>query len=148
MKYSYQPSFIPFPSPNTFAGLMELYETNYINIRKLCGNLDELNDYSVSSIQEGMDLHLNVLKKNKYTITLYLTYRFSQVETERPDEFPGATIRVYYDAMQAEVLNRSSKISIPLPDYRNDLYLKWRSNRFLFKWLSFSLRQGHRFHLE
>lgn len=147
MKYSYKPSFIPFPSPNTFAGLMELYETNYISMRKLCGNLDELSDYSVSTIQQGMDLHLSVLEKNKYTITLYLTYRFRQAEPGQSDEFPGATIRVYYDAMQAEVLNRSSKVFKPLPNSANNLCQKWRCNRFLFKWLNFSLRQGHSFHL-
>lgn len=147
MKYSYKPSVIPFPFPNTFAGLMELYETNYINIRKLCGNLDELNDYAVSSIQQGMDLHLSVIEKNKYTITLYLTYRFAQVDEDQSKEYPAATIRVYYDAMQAEVLDRISKVDKQGPNSSDNLYQKWHTNRFLFKWLSFSLRQGHSFHL-
>jgi uncharacterized protein YqiB (DUF1249 family) len=147
MNYSYKPSFIPFPSPNTFAGLMELYETNYINIRKLCGDLNDLSDYSVSSIQQGMDLHLSVLEKNKYTITLYLTYRFAQTEAGQSNEFPGATIRVYYDAMQAEVLDRTSKVLKSQSYSTNNLYQKWTSNRFLFKWLNFSLRQGHSFNL-
>ena len=147
MRYSYKPSVIPFPNPNTFAGLMELYETNDINIRKLCGNLDSLNEYSVSTIQHCMDLHLKVLEKNKYTITLYLTYRFTEVDGNQPSDFPGATIRVYYDAMQAEVLNRTSKVAKESRYYSDFLYQKWHINRFLFKWLRFSLRQGHSFNL-
>jgi len=147
MRSSYKPSVIPFPNPNTFAGLMEMYETNYINIRKLCGNLDDLDDYSVSTIQHGMDLHLTVLEKNKYTITLYLTYRFASTQPDQSSDYPGATIRVYYDAMQAEVLNRSRRIPKQSQNYSDFLYQKWHINRFLFKWLRFSLRQGHCFNL-
>ena len=35
---------IPQPNPNTFAGLMELYENNYIKLKKLCGNFNVLDE--------------------------------------------------------------------------------------------------------
>ncbi len=137
-------SVIPLPRPNTFAGLMELYETNYIKIKKLCSNFNKLGEYSISQIEKGLDLHLYVLERNKYTITIKLTYIFTDLPDE-PKDFPNVVIRVYFDAMQAEVLHRVSRSSPSKYLYSSQLCSKWRDNRFLFKWLSFCLHQGHGF---
>ncbi len=139
-----KPSVIPLPRPNTFAGLMELYESNYIKIKKLCGNFNNLDEYSISTIDKGLTLHLRVVERNKYTITINLTYQFSP-QSEKPRNFPNLLVRVYFDAMQAEVLQRVSRNpgaqTYPTGHLRN----KWRDNRFLFKWLTFCLHQGHNF---
>ncbi len=136
---------IPLPRPNTFAGLMELYESNYIKIKKLCGNFNKLHDYSFSQVERGMDLHLRVLERNKYTVTINLTYAFAHSSAHEPREYPNVIIRVYFDAMQAEVLRRVTRPRVSRSDPPSHLYSKWRDNRFLFKWLSFCLHQGHGF---
>ena len=135
---------IPLPRPNTFAGLMELYESNYIKIKKLCYNFNELHEYSFSKVDKGMDLHLFVLERNKYTITLKLTYYFSNMP-DSPQDYPNVIVRVYFDAMQAEVLRRVSRRPTDNNRLSRNLDKKWRDNRFLFKWLSFCLHQGHEF---
>ena len=99
---------IPQPNPNTFAGLMELYENNYIKLKRLCGNFDVLHDYSYSKVSKGLDLHLHVIERTKYTITLNLTYKFFE-SNNKLRELPNLLIRVYFDAMQAEVLHRELK---------------------------------------
>ena len=140
-------SSIPLPKPNTFAGLMELYESNYIRIRKLCNNFKVIDEYTVSRIRNGLDLHMHVTERTKYTVTINLSYHFtSKQELSDLQHYPNILIRIYFDAMQAEVLHRVSK---PRHRYslKNSHWLrqKWTDNRFLFKWLSFCLYQGHRF---
>lgn len=144
---------MPLPKPNTFAGLMELYESNYIKIRKLCNNIKVISDYSVSKIDHGMDLHLLVTERTKYTVTINLSYQFPrQSNLAELNHYPNILVRVYFDAMQAEVLHRVLKAH-PLPKHpgpeTNSHWLcnKWADNRFLFKWLSFCLHQGHHFGL-
>lgn len=135
---------IPLPRPNTFAGLMELYESNYIKIKKLCANFKNLDEHSVSQIEKGLDLHLRVLERNKYTITINLTYAFANLP-EEPRNYPNVVVRIYFDAMQAEVLHRVTRLKSPNSGNRSHLRNKWRDNRFLFKWLTFCLHQGHSF---
>ncbi len=135
---------IPQPNPNTFAGLMELYENNYIKFKKLCGNFDVLHDHSCSRVSKGLDLHLHVIERTKYTITLNLTYKFLE-PNNKFRELPNLLIRVYFDAMQAEVLHRDLKRQPAPVEMNSRLSHKWKDNRFLFKWLSFCLAQGHAF---
>ncbi|MBT8124034.1 MAG: hypothetical protein KJO81_04330, partial [Gammaproteobacteria bacterium] len=55
------------PLPNSFSGLMEMYEGNYIRLRKLLGDKDSMPSVAVSRITNGMDLYLQVLNKTRYT---------------------------------------------------------------------------------
>ena len=137
------------PLPNSFAGLMEMYEANYIKIRKLCGTTRSLPPVAVSRISKGMDLYLQVLENTKYTSTLILTYYFTE-----PDlgfhAYPNLKLRIYYDALQAEVMSQAYRRQDPDFQAFNhasspSLLKKWRMNRFLYKWLSFCNRQGHSF---
>ncbi|MDW3094916.1 MAG: DUF1249 domain-containing protein [Gammaproteobacteria bacterium] len=139
---------IPHPDPNTFAGLMEVYENNYIKLRRLCGNFNALNEYSYSRVNNALDLHLQVVERTKYTITLNLTYRFTDKKTNQIKELPNLLIKVYFDAMQAEVLHRESKKSLVTQAKPSRLSNKWKDNRFLYKWLSFCIAQGHVFDAE
>ena len=148
MRYPTNFARIPHPDPNTFAGLMEVYENNYIKLRKLCGNFNVLHEYSYSRVSKALDLHLHVVERTKYTITLNLTYRFIEHNDNKSKNVPNLLIKVYFDAMQAEVLHREMKrASTNLPkDSR--LRNKWKDNRFLYKWLSFCIAQGHVFDAE
>ena len=99
-------SRIPLPKPNSFAGLMELYENNYIKLKKLCDNFNDISEYSVSHVSKGLSLYLHVVERTKYTITLNLSYKFSSNNCKQPIHYPNLIIRVYFDAMQAEVLDQ------------------------------------------
>ena len=138
------------PLPSSFAGLMEMYEANYIRVRKLCGNKDAMPSVAVSRIAKGMDLYLQVLEQTKYTATIALTYYFADSKSGFL-AYPDLKLRIYYDALQAEVLCQSYRRQ-KNPNFRAfnhavspSLLKRWRMNRFLFKWLSYCDRQGHSF---
>ena len=141
------------PSPNSFAGLMEMYEGNYIRLRKLLGDKENMPEVAVSRVVKGMDLYLQVLEQTKYTSTIALTYYFADAE-EGFLAFPNLKIRIYYDALQAEVMSQTYRRKNMAADpnfhafnHHHDptLFKRWRMNRFLYKWLHFCDRQGHSF---
>ncbi|MEJ2114854.1 MAG: DUF1249 domain-containing protein [Gammaproteobacteria bacterium] len=139
------------PLPNLFSGLMEMYEGNYIRLRKLLGNKDDMSVVAVSRIPRGMDLYMQVLEHTKYTSTIALTYYFSDAE-EGFLAYPNLKLRIYYDALQAEVMSKAYKRLDPnfhVFNHQQDpsLLKRWRMNRFLFKWLSNCDRQGHSFQI-
>ena len=144
MRFTHQSAYIPMPEPKTFAGLMEVYECNYINIRRLCGNIDKLSEGVISQVQAGLDLHLKIVERSTYTITLKLTYQFNDQLTQIIDEYPDILVRVYFDAKQAEVLKLTHN-KVKAIDYRKRLFAKWHDNRFLYKWLKYCLDEGHQF---
>jgi uncharacterized protein len=131
-----------------FAALMELYENNYLRLRRLCPDLDRIEREQVSVVARGSDLHLTVLERTPYTTRLRLTYQFAS--GNRLSRQPDLTIRMFHDARQAEVVGRycrSRGEDITLDGVAGvpGLACRWRHNRFLFKWLGFCLAQGHRF---
>jgi len=137
------------PSPNSFAGLMEMYEGNYMRLRKLLGEKDAIPEVALSSISKGMDLYLQVLEQTKYTSTIVLTYYFSDDQLEFLP-YPNIKVRIYYDALQAEVMSQAYRHKNPdfhAFNHQMDptLLKRWRMNRFLYKWLAFCDRQGHSF---
>jgi uncharacterized protein YqiB (DUF1249 family) len=147
MRNTVQPPIIPSPDPQTFAGLMEIYETNYINLRRLCGKLQTLRQGIISEVETGLDLHLYIIERSKYTLTLKLTYQFCLKDSPHGEDYPDMLVRIYFDAKQAEVLNVSRK-SPNIVRYQSRLFNKWHSNRFLYKWLNYCINQGHTFKTE
>ena len=144
---------IAHETPGAFSALMDLYERNYINIRRLLPVVPPTSASRVSRTPGGLDLHLRVTERCRYTSELILTYQFSQ-----PDEIilaePNLRIRIYHDARLAEVMTARPRrypafstdvASNPARMDFSPLLARWRINRFLFKWLSYCLRQGHRF---
>ncbi len=132
--------------PGSFSGLMELYEENYICMRRLCPYLQKMDPKQVSCIGGGRhDLHLHILEQVAQTTTLRLTYRMQDGSYR-----PNLKVRVYHDARQAEVLSRQCRVTgAEVKAVRSveesALLGRWRLNRFLFKWLNYSLNQGHVF---
>jgi uncharacterized protein YqiB (DUF1249 family) len=135
--------------PGSFAALMDLYERNYILVRRLVPQLPASGNHLISEVAEGLDLHLQVYERHRYTSDLVLTYRFC-----RPEGFefePDLNIRVYHDARVAEVRAAHLRGWPAFPAFpsglsqKNCLYARWRVNRFLFKWLGYCLHQGHCF---
>lgn len=130
-----------------FASLMELYERNYVLIRLLVPELKGMQPgYFVSRHQNAMPLELSVLSHSRYTSTFNLTYRFNEkLARGRSQCEPDLVIRLYHDARSCEVMSGL------LPEGRievrrtRDLDEGRRLNRFLNKWLSYCIRQGHCF---
>ena len=131
--------------PSSFAALMELYERNYIALRRLCPLLGELQGQQISH-PEGMSaLHLKLLERTRYTTTLELSQRIGD-----DGRAPTLPVRVYQDARQAEVLltgvHPDGLNCEPVADGRQrELAVCWQANLFLHDWLHHCLQQGHRF---
>jgi uncharacterized protein len=138
--------------PGTFAALMDLYENNYIHIRRLLPVMPSARIECVSRVAGGLDLHLRIVERCRYTSELILTYQFGQDDGAMIAE-PNLRIRVYHDARQAEVMAAHPRhhptfaIDALARDQAHDapLLTRWRINRFLYKWLGYCLHQGHRF---
>lgn len=136
--------------PRSFASLMDVFENNYIRLRKLIPDLDIL-DTAVSSRPGSVDLRLTVLERGPYTTTIALTYHFDA--DGDPVAEPDLVVRVYHDARLAEVLSYQRRVYKPGTavwtgsEHAFELDRKWRINRFLEKWLGFCLHQGHSFTL-
>ncbi|MCP5420308.1 MAG: DUF1249 domain-containing protein [Gammaproteobacteria bacterium] len=135
-------------APGSFAGLMDLYERNYIGIRRLVPVMPATNDLRVSQLPGGLNLYLEVLDRFRYTTELSLTYHFHK-ELGCVAE-PDLRVRIYHDARLAEVVAAQLR---RWPAFRQSdegdpstpLCIRWHINRFLCKWLNYCLHQGHRF---
>jgi len=131
-----------------FAGLMELYECNYIRLRNLVPDLETVGDQMISRVDGVLDLHLKIVERCKFTTTLNLSYYFYDDEGSFPA--PDMTVRLYHDAQVGEVIACGRRRGVRHASYNRmfnsyTLPEKWRMNRFLQKWLGYCLMQGHRF---
>lgn len=131
---------------------MELYENNYMLIRLLVPELRQLPESRYVSQPNGLlPLELSNIEHNKYTTTFTLTYLFEHSASiprsagARHGRAPNLTIRLYHDARTCEVM--SGLIPSRRAELRRtrDLDDGYRLNRFLQKWMSYCLRQGHSF---
>jgi len=125
----------------SFAGLMELYEQNYMRLRSIAPDL-KVADEMISTVPGHQDLHLSITQRCRYTTMLRMTYQF---EDDGKLLFePDLHLKVYHDARVVEVQQLTSRAHGPM--YIAELIdHKWRMNRFLYKWLGYCLHQGHYF---
>ena len=77
--------------PRSFVALMSLYESNYLRLAQLAGNLASLADSRVSRVAEDCDLRLMVTERSPYTTSLDLTYLF---DAEGLSTYPDMRVRV------------------------------------------------------
>jgi hypothetical protein len=133
---------------------MDLYESNYIRLRRLIPDIDALGDTAVSVSQGCMDLQYILLEQTPYTSSFILTYYFD--DNSRFIAEPNLEIRIYHDARLAEVISavihkhhycnqRVMAVDKLISPDLSILQSKWRLNRFLYKWLNFCLLRGHVF---
>ncbi len=140
----YFPPLTKRKTSNRLAKLMDLYETNYLQMRLLVPDLKLLEDSTYVSKREGcIDLRLNVIERFKYTTTIKLSYDFS-VNSDECEEL-DLVVRIYHDARTAEVM--SGLIHGQRHEERRvrDLDDGWVLNRFLYKWIRYCLYRGHSF---
>ena len=133
--------------PHGFVSLMDLYENNFMRLRRLIPDISRLSDTSVSHIHGCLSLHLNIIERTKFTTTIFLSYYFE--EGEQTIAEPALTLRIYHDANQAEVLTGHLKHGRQRYDHipEKAIKIKWKLNRFVYKWLGYCLYLGHSFTL-
>jgi uncharacterized protein YqiB (DUF1249 family) len=149
MKCAVRQVVMPTIPPRSFAGLMELYEGNYIRLCNLVPDLDAIPETVISNAPGALDLHLRILERCKFTTTLNFTYYFQDSEGLFPA--PDMRVRLYHDARVGEVIACGRRRGRRHAEYNRmhnsySIDEKWRMNRFLQKWLGYCLIQGHRFH--
>jgi len=132
--------------PRSFVGLMALYESNFLRLQQLIPELDRLDGYYKSRVAGDCDLHVEILERARYTVTLSLTYFFVEEGVRVAD--PDMKIRVYLDGRLAEAMSvcgehRHAEIRRLTRAHRHELNKRWRHNIVLNKWLEYLMDQGH-----
>ena len=135
-------------SAGTFRGLMELYENNYIKLRRLVPQIQKLQPITTLYSGKNIVLYLKIIEKHKYTTTAVLSYLLQ--ENNKIREIPKLTVRICFDSRTAEVMMDENRQLFGI-NYRcrqrSDLKLKkrWQLNSFLHRWLDHCLKKGFRF---
>lgn len=132
--------------PNRFGYLMGLYAENYIRLQRMF-RPERLSASSYrSSVDDGLDVRLDLIERHPYTLELRLTYDLQDPVTGQPD--PSAFLRLYSDARQVEAthcyVGRRWQDALGLhPSARSVLAHRLQMNAFLNKWLDYLAEQGH-----
>lgn len=134
--------------PVSFVSLMSLYESNYLRLRELAGDVRRHQGARVSRVTGDCDLHLAVLEHAPYTSTIRLTYVFDDTDGALAD--PDLEIRVYHDARLAEASAcgrwiRHESLEHVRAGIPAQLGERWLRNMMLNKWLDYCLERGHEF---
>ena len=116
--------------PKSFVGLMALYESNFLRLKQLIPEIERLDGCYRSSVAGDCDLHVDILERCRYTVTLSLTYHFDDGERKIAD--PDMPVRVYLDGQLAEAMCLCERLET-----------RWKRNVVLNKWLEYLSDQGH-----
>ncbi len=123
---------------------MTLYESNFIRLGWLAGNLRALAGEHCSSPAADCRLRLNVLERGPYTTMLQLTYAFDI--GDRLLDAPDLAVRIYHDARVAEAHAFAATPAAPRRRVDGEcLEARWARNVMLNKWLEYCVERGHRF---
>jgi uncharacterized protein YqiB (DUF1249 family) len=132
--------------PGRFEFLMGLYAENYHRLVRLFAPQQLAPGRYVSSVDDGLDVHLQVQERHPYTLELELTYDL--VDEQTGLRTPSAQLRVYTDAHVAEALHCHPgrhlwQVLGPFPPAHTVLQHRLRMNGFLTRWLEYLAEQGH-----
>ncbi len=128
--------------------LEKICETNYQKLLRLIPNLYNFHTGAIGQYSNKPSLHLKIIERTPYTLTLQLTHCFP----DAPDELfePAVKIRLYNDAKLAEVLRDHSRIDVfkavaDASQSKKIMDYKWSLNYFLGKWLDYCLQTDYQF---
>ena len=133
---------------NTSLCLEKICESNYQKLFRLIPNLCSLDKIAIGHTQHHPALHLDILERNPYTLTIELSHCFKQQISELIA--PAVKVRVYLDAQCAEVIRDNDRPAVDKV-YQNPgstleiQEYKWRLNYFLQKWLDHCLKTDYQF---
>ncbi|MFQ6004604.1 MAG: DUF1249 domain-containing protein [Woeseia sp.] len=132
--------------PRSFVGLMSLYESNYLRLQQLIPELERLDGYYRSRVAGDCDLHVEIIERSRYTVTLSLSYFFYEAGRRIAD--PDMNVRAYLDGRVAEAMgfcgaHRHAELRRLSWVHAEELDARWRRNIVLNKWLEYLMDQGH-----
>ena len=119
---------------------MGLYESNYLRLAALAGDLRSLARSHVSSIEGECTLVLNVIGRARHTSELLLTYLLPAAGAPAVMErVPDLRLRLYHDArlLEARVADGRGP--------ERELDRRWTRNMMVNKWLEYCAERGHSF---
>ena len=139
---SFAASFLP----GRFDWLMGLYAEKHKRLARLFAPQRLTVGEYVSSVGDGLDVHLSVQERHPYTLELGLSYAVVDESTGHPA--PSAQLRIYLDANMTEALHCEPgrelwQVLGPLTPARNVVQHRLRMNAFLNRWLEYLAEQGH-----
>lgn len=134
------------PSLSRFGWLMALYAENHGRLQRLFDPAHLGPGAYVSSIGDGLDVHLGVVECHAYTTELRMSYGLVDPQTGMAD--PSASLRLYRDARQLEATHcyagqRWQDVIGMYPPPERILDHRLRMNTFLGKWLQYLAERGH-----
>jgi len=132
--------------PGRFAYLMGLYAENYHRLARLFAPQELGCGSYLSSVDDHLDVRLDVVERHRYTLELHLTYLMPDRATGLPA--PSAWLRMYCDAHMAEATHchpgkRLLRQLGPFPPARTVFQRRMRMASFLNRWLEYLAEQGH-----
>lgn len=127
---------------------MSLYESNYLRLSSLAGDLRALADVRVSRVADDCDLRLSVTERSPYTTSLDLTYLFS--DAGEVSTYPDMRVRIYHDARLVEAQEWAAHhdheaLRRLRGAVERELDQRWARNTMLNKWLEYCIDRGHGF---
>lgn len=134
--------------PRSFVALMSLYESNYLRMAALAGDLRRLADVRVSHAAGDCDLRLSVTERSPHTTSVDLTYLFA--EGDAVTTYPDMRVRIYHDARLVEAqewatLHGHEALRRLRGLAERELDQRWARNTMLNKWLEYCIDRGHGF---
>ncbi|MFI4886313.1 MAG: DUF1249 domain-containing protein [Steroidobacterales bacterium] len=148
--------------PRSFVALMSLYESNFIRLGWLAGDLALLAGRHRSQVAGDCDLLLTVTGRSPYTTAAHLTYVLP--DAAGAVAYPDMRLCIYHDAHLLEAQEWAAAPGQPLrlspPETRfrewlrpretpgkaeRELDQRWARNMMLNKWLEYCAERGHRF---
>lgn len=132
--------------PKSFVGLMALYESNYLRLLHLMPELERIDGCFRSRVAGDCELHVDILERCRYTVTMSLTYYFDSDNGRSAD--PDLRVRAYLDGRLAEAMDlngnhRHAELRRLAKAHRRELDDRWRRNVVLNKWLEYLTDHGH-----
>jgi uncharacterized protein YqiB (DUF1249 family) len=126
--------------PRGFVALMGLYESNYLRLAQLAGDLRALPSCSVSKVAGDCTLVLNVCERARYTSELVLTYLLPATQPPAVlERVPDLRMRLYHDARLLEACGPGGVTP------ERELGRCWNRNMMVNKWLEYCAERGHGF---
>ncbi len=128
-----------------FAYLMGLYAENHERLVRLFAPQRLAPGSYLSSIDDGLDVRLDLIEQHRYTIELRLNYVLRESGGELA---PSAWLRLYQDAHLAEATHchpgrHLIDVLGPYPPAQTVFQHRLRMNAFLTRWLEYLGEQGH-----
>lgn len=119
---------------------MGLYESNYLRLARLAGELRQLQGTLRSRVAGDCDLTLTVLDRARYTSELLLTYILPAATPQSLlfEPVPDLRLCVYHDA-RLVALHTGEQAD------ERQLARRWQRNHLLNRWLEYCIDRGHRF---